>query len=64
VKSKKSYNALKKKDPGRARKLLYLHIYKSDAEEEILRGKFPGYFTSGEEKSTFDADFGGFPLLS
>jgi DNA-binding GntR family transcriptional regulator len=60
----KIYNALKKQDLETARKLLYLHIYKLDAEEEILRGKFPGYFTSGEEKNTFDVDFGGFPLPS
>jgi DNA-binding GntR family transcriptional regulator len=60
---KKIYNLLKKKDLETARKVLYTHIYKLEAEEKILREKFPGYFASGEEKNSFDVDFGGFPLL-
>jgi hypothetical protein len=44
------------------REILCTHIYKLDDEEKILREKFPGYFTSGEEKNAFDVDFGGFPL--
>lgn len=55
--------ALKKGDPEKARKMLYLHLHNLDAEAKILRNKFPGYFISGETRNQFDVDFGGLPLL-
>jgi DNA-binding GntR family transcriptional regulator len=61
---KKIYSGLKKKDLNMAREILCTHIYKLEEEEKILRDKFPGYFTSAEEKNAFVVDFGGFPLLS
>jgi DNA-binding GntR family transcriptional regulator len=60
----KIYRVLKREDLKMAREILGRHIYKLDEEEKILQDKFPGYFTSGEERNAFDVDFGGFPLLS
>jgi DNA-binding GntR family transcriptional regulator len=55
--------AMEKKDLNKAKEMLRLHLHKLETEEAILRKKFPDYFTPEEEKSVFDVDFGGLPIL-
>jgi DNA-binding GntR family transcriptional regulator len=60
---KKLLGALKKKDLDTAVDRLNMHLHKLDAEEQMLREEFPGYFLLEQEKNNFDVDFGGlFPL--
>jgi DNA-binding GntR family transcriptional regulator len=51
--------ALREKDLNGARAMFCIHIHKLDAEEEVLRREFPGYFALNDEKNVFEADFGG-----
>jgi DNA-binding GntR family transcriptional regulator len=56
---KKLLEALKKKDPGKAREVLREHLHKLGAEEKMLREEFPGYFVPPGDTDTFNVDFGG-----
>jgi DNA-binding GntR family transcriptional regulator len=56
--------AVKRNDLQDIRTKLDAHLHKLDAEEKILRERFPNYFLSFPEENTFEVDFGGFPVLS
>jgi len=51
------FSAIKKKDFHGALTILSKHLHKLDAEEKILREKFPEYFLPREQKDDFDIDF-------
>jgi DNA-binding GntR family transcriptional regulator len=58
---RKILTALKKGDSIKAKKMLYLHLHNLDTEKKSLKKKNPDYFVSGQTKTVFDVDFGGFP---
>ena len=60
----KILSALKKGDPQKAKKMLYLHLHNLDSEKKIIQKQFPGYFVSKEGQNRFDVDFGGLNLTS
>ena len=55
--------ALKKKDLGKAKKMLYFHLHNLNTEKKLLGKKYPGYFVSKAALNKFDVDFGGLPLI-
>jgi DNA-binding GntR family transcriptional regulator len=55
--------ALKTKNVEQAREALYSHLYDLEADEILLQQKFPAYFVPKIAKSSFDVDFGGFPVI-
>jgi DNA-binding GntR family transcriptional regulator len=57
------FDALKNRDLAKTRKLLYSHL-NLEAEEDLLREKFPSFFISKDNKDRFDVDFGGMPRLT
>jgi DNA-binding GntR family transcriptional regulator len=54
--------ALKSKNPGQARDALYPHLHDLEPDESLLEREFPRYFVPRSAKSSFDVDFGGFPV--
>jgi DNA-binding GntR family transcriptional regulator len=54
--------ALKSKNPELARDALYSHLHDLEPDESLLERKFPLYFVPKAAKSSFDVDFGGFPV--
>jgi DNA-binding GntR family transcriptional regulator len=63
VQHRNIYNALKKRDLAQTRKLLFSHL-NVITEKEMLREKFPDYFSTENGRDRFDVDFGGMPRLS
>jgi DNA-binding GntR family transcriptional regulator len=56
--------ALKKKDLGKSQKALYEHLHNLNAEEDLLRDKFPDYFVPEKGRNSFNVDFGGLPKMA
>jgi DNA-binding GntR family transcriptional regulator len=54
--------ALYEKDLNEAKTRFLKHVQKLNAEEEILRREFPGYFASVNERNVFETDFGGLSI--
>ncbi|MDR0707315.1 MAG: GntR family transcriptional regulator [Treponema sp.] len=55
---------LRKKNPDAARRELKNHLNQLKVEEPMLKEKFPRYFSSQTEQSSFDIDFGGLSFLN
>jgi DNA-binding GntR family transcriptional regulator len=56
--------ALREKKPDAARQMLKDHLNQLSVEKPLLKEKFPRYFSTKTEQSSFDIDFGGLPLLT
>jgi DNA-binding GntR family transcriptional regulator len=56
-------SAIKAKDIQEVRLRLNRHLNKLYTEEEMLREKFPDYFTPARPNNNFEVDFGGLPLF-
>jgi DNA-binding GntR family transcriptional regulator len=52
-------DALREKTPDRARELLKSHLNQLRVEEPMLKEKFPQYFNTQADQSSFNIDFGG-----
>jgi DNA-binding GntR family transcriptional regulator len=56
--------ALKTKNREQARNALYSHLHDLETDETLLQREFPAYFVPKAAKSSFDVDFGGFPVAA